>query len=143
MTRYVPPSPDNVVSFGSGRGLRGANVQLQGPLPKVVEPMHRVLDSVDFRRPLLTKRERFLLGVGLILSVVALLSGCGLGVERPGQRVGRETPSLPADASPLLAAAEAVTEEHCRPWAFVCTDDGARCRCVPTPLGVYRVGRKP
>jgi hypothetical protein len=33
--------------------------------------MSRVIDSVDFRRPLLTKRERFLLGVALVLSIVA------------------------------------------------------------------------
>ena len=82
MTRYVPPSPDNVVSFGSGRGLRGANVQLEGPRPAVVEPMSRVVDSVDFRRPLLTKRERFLLGVALVLSLLAL-AGCGAGSAPP------------------------------------------------------------
>jgi hypothetical protein len=43
VTRYVPRSPDNVVSFGSGRGLRGANVQIEGPRPAVVQPMSRVI----------------------------------------------------------------------------------------------------
>ena len=100
MTRYVPPSPDNVVSFGSGRGLRGANVQLEGPRPAVVQPMSRVIDSVDFRRPLLTKRERFLLGVALVLSLLAL-AGCA-------------TPAVcPRDT---VAEREARLSEHARDW---------------------------